>query len=75
MIDRVIDSRGLDNFDLRFIGLIFAILSIGVLSIYSVTHDQGGRRCRFMPSRCMDCCSERSLFSSCWSRTIIGSHG
>ena len=41
MIDRVIDSRGFDNFDFRFIGLIFAILGIGVLSIYSVTHDQG----------------------------------
>ena len=34
-------SRGFDNFDLRFIGLIVAILAIGVLSIYSVTHDQG----------------------------------
>ena len=42
MIDRVMDRRGLDNFDLRFLGLIFVILGIGVLSIYSVTHDQGG---------------------------------
>ena len=42
MIDRMMDRRGFDNFDLRFFGLIFAILSIGVLSIYSVTHDQGG---------------------------------
>ena len=42
MIDRMMDRRGLDNFDLRFLGLIFAILSIGVLSIYSVTHEQGG---------------------------------
>ena len=41
MIDRVINSRGFDNFDFRFIGLIFAILGVGVLSIYSVTHDQG----------------------------------
>ncbi len=41
MIDRVIDSRGLDNFDLRFMGLIVVILAVGVLSIYSVTHDQG----------------------------------
>jgi rod shape determining protein RodA len=41
MIDRVINSRGFDNFDFRFIGLIFVILGIGVLSIYSVTHDQG----------------------------------
>ena len=42
MIDRMMDRRGLDNFDLRFLGLIFAILGLGVLSIYSVTHDQGG---------------------------------
>ena len=41
MIDRVSMSRGFDNFDVRFIGLVFAILGIGVLSIYSVTHDQG----------------------------------
>ncbi len=40
MIDRVIDSRGLDSFDLRFMGLIAVILSVGVLSIYSVTHSQ-----------------------------------
>ena len=40
MIDRVIDSRGLDGFDLRFMGLIAIILSVGVLSIYSVTHSQ-----------------------------------
>ena len=40
MIDRVIDSRGLDSFDLRFMGLIAVILSVGVLSIYSVTHAQ-----------------------------------
>ena len=30
MIDRVIDSRGLDSFDLRFMGLIAVILSVGV---------------------------------------------
>jgi len=41
MIDRVLTSRGVDNFDFRFIGLVFAILGLGVLSIYSVTHDQG----------------------------------
>ena len=29
MIDRMMDRRGLDNFDLRFLGLIFAILGIG----------------------------------------------
>lgn len=40
MIDRMIDSRGLDSFDLRFIGLIVVILSVGVVSIYSVTHSQ-----------------------------------
>lgn len=42
MIDRVTDSRGFDAFDLRYVGLILAILGIGVLSIHSVTHDQGG---------------------------------
>ncbi|MCX5724311.1 MAG: FtsW/RodA/SpoVE family cell cycle protein, partial [Nitrospirae bacterium] len=41
MIDRMINSRGFDSFDLRFIGLVAAILGVGVLSIYSVTHDQG----------------------------------
>jgi rod shape determining protein RodA len=40
MIDRVIESRGLDSFDLRFIGLIAAILSFGLVSIYSVTSGQ-----------------------------------
>src|SRR5574339_1200111 len=40
MIDRVIDSRGLDSFDIRFIGLILAILSFGLISIYSVTYQQ-----------------------------------
>ncbi len=42
MIDRLIDSRGLDNFDMRYLALILAILGIGVLSIHSVTHAQGG---------------------------------
>ncbi len=41
-MDRVIDNRGFDSFDWRFIGLILAILSLGVLSIYSVTHAQQG---------------------------------
>lgn len=41
MIDRLIDSRGLDNFDMRYLALILAILGIGVLSIHSVTHAQG----------------------------------
>ncbi len=40
MIDRAIKSRGFDSFDLCFIGLIVAILGIGVLSIYSVTRHQ-----------------------------------
>jgi rod shape determining protein RodA len=42
MIDRVLDSRSLtlDHFDWRFLGLIAAILSLGVLSIYSVTSAQ-----------------------------------
>lgn len=42
MIDRLTDNRGLDNFDLRYLGLILAILGIGVLSIHSVTHGQQG---------------------------------
>lgn len=42
MIDRFIDNRGLDNFDLRYLGLVVAILGIGVLSIHSVTHAQQG---------------------------------
>jgi rod shape determining protein RodA len=42
MIDRLIDNRGLDNFDVRYLTLIMAILGIGVLSIHSVTHVQQG---------------------------------
>lgn len=42
MIDRMMDNRGFDNFDVRFIGLVFLILAVGVLSIFSVTHDQAG---------------------------------
>jgi rod shape determining protein RodA len=44
MIDRVIDSRRMDSFDWQFLALAGAILSIGVLSIYSVTHAQPGGR-------------------------------
>jgi len=33
MIDRMMDRRGFDNFDLRFFGLNFANLAIGVLLI------------------------------------------
>jgi len=42
MIDRMLDGRALtpDSFDWRFLGLIAAILSLGVLSIYSVTSVQ-----------------------------------
>lgn len=42
MIDRMTEARGFDTFDLRYIGLIAAILGIGLLSIHSVTHDQDG---------------------------------
>ncbi len=38
----MIDSRGFDNFDWRYIGLIVGILCLGLLSIYSVTHTQPG---------------------------------
>jgi rod shape determining protein RodA len=40
MLDRLIDNRGLDSFDYRFLALVLAILGIGVLSIHSVTHSQ-----------------------------------
>ncbi|MBD0305762.1 MAG: rod shape-determining protein RodA [Nitrospiraceae bacterium] len=42
MIDRLVDNRGLDSFDMRYLALILAILGIGVLSIHSVTHGQAG---------------------------------
>jgi len=42
MIDRMMDNRSFDSFDLRFLGLVFAILAIGVVSIHSVTHAQAG---------------------------------
>ena len=42
MIERLTDHRGLDNFDLRYVALILAILGIGILSIYSLTHAQQG---------------------------------
>lgn len=42
MIDRVLDGRVLapDHFDMRYLGVIAAILSLGVLSIYSVSSAQ-----------------------------------
>jgi len=42
MINRLTENRGLDSFDIRYVALILAILAIGVLSIYSVTHGQQG---------------------------------
>ncbi len=42
MIDRVIDGRGLDNFDWRFLATVGAILLIGILSLYSITSGQSG---------------------------------
>jgi rod shape determining protein RodA len=43
MIDRVMgESRALDHFEWRFITVVVLILSIGVVSIYSVTHAQPG---------------------------------
>lgn len=42
MIDRVISSRAPDNFEWRYVAIIGAILSLGLLSIYSVTHAQPG---------------------------------
>ncbi len=44
MIDRVLDNRGLDSFEWRFLGLIIAILALGVLAIYSVTYAQPAGR-------------------------------
>ncbi len=43
MIQRVIDARGFDNFDWRYVSVIAAILALGVLSIYSITHVSAGR--------------------------------
>ncbi|NGZ04538.1 MAG: rod shape-determining protein RodA, partial [Nitrospira sp. WS238] len=40
MIDRLTERRGLDGFDIRYVGLMLAILAIGVLSISSVTQGQ-----------------------------------
>ena len=42
MISRMIDERRFDPFDWQFIGVIGAVLAIGVLSIYSVTYIQPG---------------------------------
>ena len=43
MIDRVTEGgRALDSFDWQFFGVVGAILGVGVLSIYSVTHTQPG---------------------------------
>jgi rod shape determining protein RodA len=42
MIDRVMDSRAFDHFESRFIAVVVAILSIGLVTIYSVTYAQQG---------------------------------
>lgn len=42
MISRMIDERRFDPFDWQFIGVIGAVLAIGVVSIYSVTYIQPG---------------------------------
>lgn len=42
MINRMIDGRGFDSFDWRYIAIVGAILSLGVLSIYSITYSQTG---------------------------------
>jgi len=42
VIDRMMESRELDSFDWQFLTVIAAILSVGVLSIYSVTRVQTG---------------------------------
>jgi rod shape determining protein RodA len=42
MIDRMMDSRGFDHFEWRFLTVVLAILTLGVISIYSVTHAQQG---------------------------------
>jgi rod shape determining protein RodA len=42
MIERVTEGWGLDSFEWRFLLVIAVILSLGVLSIYSVTHGQPG---------------------------------
>jgi rod shape determining protein RodA len=40
MMDRVMDNRKPDHFEWRFLAVIVAILSLGVLSIYSATYSQ-----------------------------------
>ncbi|TKB70417.1 MAG: rod shape-determining protein RodA [Nitrospira sp.] len=40
MIDRMMDNRRPDRFEWRFLGLIAAILAMGVLTIYSVSYEQ-----------------------------------
>lgn len=42
MIDRIRESRGIDGFERRFLAIMVALLAVGVLSIYSVTHAQTG---------------------------------
>ncbi len=44
MIARMLDGRGFDRFDVQFVAVVAAILSAGVLSIYSITYasERGG---------------------------------
>lgn len=42
MIERFADNRGFDRFDWVFVTVIGMILALGILSIYSVTHQQQG---------------------------------
>jgi len=42
VLDRMTEGRALDTFDWWFVSIVAAILSLGVLSIYSVTHQQPG---------------------------------
>jgi rod shape determining protein RodA len=44
MIDRMTEGRELDTFDWWFVGIVTAIATLGVLTIYSVTYSQPGMR-------------------------------
>ena len=42
MIERFVDNRGFDRFDSLFIAVSLIILSLGIVSLYSITHAQLG---------------------------------
>lgn len=42
MINRMLDDRRVDGFDLQFLAVVVAILGLGVVTIYSVTYQQAG---------------------------------